>query len=268
MTGEDGSRSGPDAGGRSRDAPSDADDSSAADPGPAGGIYRDRAVYFPAADALVLADVHAGRDATSNVQLPMGERENLRDRLAALIEEFEPGKVVVGGDLLHAFDGVPRGVEETVVDLRDAARRRGTDLVVVRGNHDTMLDSVYRGETADEYRLDDGKTAVVHGHEPPGTTRGVERYVVGHDHPSITIEGRRRACYLLGSGVHEPTGADVLVLPPFNRLCSGTVVNGADARDLLSPLVTNLDAFRPIVRDEDASQTLAFPPLGRFRRLL
>jgi putative SbcD/Mre11-related phosphoesterase len=251
------------------DSRHDADgDSTVADPGPSGGIYRNRAVYFPAADALILADVHAGRDATSNVQLPMGERENLRERLAALIERFDPGEVVVGGDLLHAFDEVPRGVEETVLDLRDAARRRGTDLVVVRGNHDTMLDSVFSGETAGEYRLEDRETVVVHGHEPPETTRGVERYVIGHDHPTITIEGRRRACYLLGSGVHEPTSADVIVTPAFNRLCSGTVVNGADARDLLSPLVTNLDAFRPIVRDEDAGQTLEFPPLGRFRRLL
>jgi len=238
------------------------------EPGPAGGRYRDRAVYFPGADALVLADLHVGRDATSNVQLPMGEREDLRDRLGTLIDRFDPGEVVIAGDVLHAFDDLPRGVEETVVDLRDAARRRGTDLVVVRGNHDAMLDAVFEGETAGEYRLGDGDTVVVHGDEPPETTGDVGRYVVGHDHPAITVEGRRRPCYLLGSGEHARTGADVLVLPAFNRLCSGTVVNGADARDLLSPLVTNLDEFRPIVRDEEADETLTFPPLGQFRRLL
>lgn len=230
--------------------------------------YRDRAIYLPAADALILADLHVGKDATSNVQLPMGERDDLRDRLADLVDRFDPGEVVVAGDLLHAFDEVPRGVEESVVDLRDAARKRGAEFVVVRGNHDAMLDSVFHGTVAGEYRLADGDTVVCHGHEAPETVEGVGRYVIGHDHPAIEIEGRRHPCFLHGAGAHGRTGADVLVCPAFNRLCSGTTVNGTGSWDLLSPLVTNLDAYRPVVRDEDADETLTFPPLGRFRKLL
>jgi len=37
--------------------------------------------------------------------------------------------------------------------------------------------------------------------------------------------------------------------------------------DFRSPLVTDADALRPIVRDPDGGETLRFPPLGEFRRL-
>jgi hypothetical protein len=36
----------------------------------------------------------------------------------------------------------------------------------------------------------------------------------------------------------------------------------------MSPLARRVGAFRPIVRDETADETLAFPPLSSFRRLL
>jgi metallophosphoesterase superfamily enzyme len=58
------------------------------------------------------------------------------------------------------------------------------------------------------------------------------------------------------------------MLPSFTRLAAGVEVNGMRAADFQSPLVRNADAFRPVVRDEDADETLRFPPLGQFRRLL
>ena len=227
--------------------------------------FRDRGLYLPDEDALVVADLHVGRDATSAVEMPLGERDDLTDRVGDLLAAFDPATVVVAGDFLHAFDRVPEGVEETAADVRDAVADAGAELVVVRGNHDSMLDSVLdsRGvPTREEYR---GRATVVHhGHaEPDGEAA---RYVVGHDHPAIEIEGARHACLLHGPGTYR--GGDVFVLPAFNRLAPGTTVNGARTSDFQSPVVTNADALRPIVWDSDAEETLSFPPLGKLRRLL
>jgi metallophosphoesterase superfamily enzyme len=283
---------------------------------------RDRAVYLPAADALVLADVHVGRDRTSNVELSLCERADLVERLAALVDRYDPAEAVVAGDLLHAFESVPQGVAETVGALRGVLARADASLVLVAGNHDTMLSSVHDGPVHDAYRLDlsgdadgdgtdpsddgpapaadpdppttapDGddpastggggptiapgadSALVVHGHEPP--TESADLYLVGHDHPAIEIEGRRRPCYLagpVGPGRAVDTGAapadaSVLALPAFNRLAAGVVVNGARRGDLQSPLLYRVDELRPVVRDPDADETLTFPPLGEFRRLL
>jgi putative SbcD/Mre11-related phosphoesterase len=224
--------------------------------------FRDRALYVPGEDALVLADLHLGRDETSNVELRLGEHEDIVDRFGALVDKFAPREVVFGGDLLHSFGSLPRGVMETVSELRAILDDADANAVVTPGNHDSMLGQVWKGPTEDEHRLGDG--LVLHGHEPPDAT--AEWYVVGHDHPTISIEGQRRPCYLWGEGTYR--GADVLMLPSFTRLAAGVEVNGMRAADFQSPLVRNADAFRPVVRDEDADETLRFPPLGQFRRML
>ena len=225
---------------------------------------RDRAVYLPAADALVCADLHVGRDATSNVELRLGEHEDLTARFEALLERYDPAVTVVGGDLLHSFGGLPTGVMETVRGIERAADAVGCDLVVTPGNHDTMLDELWDRETAAEYRLEGTGVVVTHGHVAPETD--ADWYVVGHDHPTIEIEGTRRPCYLHGEAQYD--GAGVLMLPSFSRLPAGVAINDMYSRDFQSPLITDANALRPIVRDEDADATHEFPPLGEFRRML
>ncbi len=109
--------------------------------------------------------------------------------------------------------------------------------------------------------LSDG-TVVCHGHEYPEAEG--RRYVVGHDHPVIAIEGRRRPCFLVGE--HE--GAPVLGLPAFNPAVRGTAVNGWADGDPLSPLLRSVTAFRPVVWDADAGEPLVFPPLGSLQPYL
>ena len=225
---------------------------------------RDRACYLPAADALVLSDLHVGKAAASNVEFPLGERTDLSERLAALLSAFDPADVVVAGDLLDAFDRVPHGVAETVDRLAATVRDAGADLVVTPGNHDGHLGTVYDGPAPAEHRLADGETVVCHGHESPAEE--ADRYVVGHDHPAIEIEGKKRPCYLVGEGVYR--GADVVMLPAFTSLAAGVTVNGMRAGDFASPLVTDPDAFRPVVWDADAGEALEFPPLGELRPFL
>ncbi|OVE84657.1 metallophosphoesterase [Natronolimnobius baerhuensis] len=226
----------------------------------------ERAAYVPAADTLLLADLHLGRAETSRVEAPIDDGSDAQNRLASLLAQTEPDTVVVAGDLLHAFDRVPLRVARDLEALESTIAEAGASLVVTPGNHDTMLESVFDGETSPEYRLPDGETVVCHGHEEPTIYDDVERYVIGHDHPALAIDGRKRPCVLYGPGVYD--GADVLVLPAFTRLAGGATVNRMRARDFQSPLVTDADAFYPAVWDDGQEAPLWFPPLGECRRFL
>ena len=221
--------------------------------------YRDRALLVD--DTLVLADCHLGKG-EANVEFPIGDTTDVLDRFDALLADVSPARVVVAGDLLHSFSTIPLSVREAVDGLRDAANEHGAEMIVAPGNHDVMLDAVWDGPTREEVRV--GDTVVLHGHEPPETD--AERYVVGHDHPTIVIEGRRRACYLVGENCYR--GSDVVVLPAFNRLLAGVVVNEMRAGEFMSPLITDADAFSPVVVDEEGDETLAFPDLGALREHL
>ena len=210
---------------------------------------------------MVLSDLHLGRDADANVEFPIRRPGRFGERLAALVEAFEPAEVVFAGDVLHSFSTVPLGVADALEDLLRTVEDAGTETVLVEGNHDTMLGEL--GESVAEHRLEDG-TVVCHGHAEPESD--ADRYVIGHDHPAIVIEGRRHPCFLRGDGTYR--GADVLCLPAFDELASGTTVNGLSSADLQSPLLRDLGRFRPIVRDDDADETFVFPPLAEFRKML
>lgn len=223
----------------------------------------DRVAFLPGADALVVADLHLGRDAASAVEFPLGERTAIRNRLVAAIERFAPDTVAFAGDVCHRFDGPSPDVVATLRGLISVCRDAGARPIVVAGNHDPGLADAWAGRVHDRYRLADD-TLVAHGHE--AVAADAPLYVIGHDHPTIEIEGRRRPCLLYGSGAHR--GGDLLVLPAFTPLAPGTTVNGMGGADFDSPLVTDADALRPVVFDPDADDALAFPSLGRFRRLL
>ena len=223
----------------------------------------DRAAYFPEDDALVVADLHLGRAHASNVDFPLNERADTLDRLDSLLTQFSPDTVVFAGDVLHRFDVVPVPVRDSLDAVTARVEDADADLVLIRGNHDGQLDRVVDREVRDAVVLDSG-TVVCHGHEEPADSG--DRYVVGHDHPVVEIEGRRHPCLLYGP---EAYGDDeVVMLPPFSRLAPGVVVNRMRGTDFDSPLIRSVRALHPVVRDTDAGETLRFPPLSELRRLL
>lgn len=231
---------------------------------------RDRTVYLPATGTLVCADLHVGRDATSDVEFRVGEHEDLTARFDALLDRYEPTEVVVAGDLLHSFDRIPTGATATVRALAGIAADADCRMVVTAGNHDTMLEELWDGPIEAEYGIGDGAVeadesiVVAHGHVEPESDAAW--YVVGHDHPTIEIEGVRRPCYLYGPDQYD--GAGVLMVPSFSRLPAGVRVNGMSAGEFQSPLVTDVRSLRPIVHDEEEDTVHEFPPLRELRRFL
>jgi len=227
-----------------------------------------RGVYLEAAATLVVADTHIGRDESSAVSLPLGAATDMRERFDRLLARFDPETVVIAGDVVHTFGRVSDHSRETLEALESTCEDAGAELVLVAGNHDVGLANAWDGLLHDEYVLTEDEpnshTVVCHGHELPTTT--ADRYLFGHIHPTIVLEGARHPCVLYGEGCFR--GADVLCLPTFTRLASGVVVNELTAEAFTSPLVTDTDVLEPIVFDDDAGESLRFPPLGELRPLL
>lgn len=236
--------------------------------------YHGRAAYLREPDALIVADLHVGRVAASNVDAPLDEGRDIVERIATHLDAVDPATFVVAGDILHVHGSVPTGTVNVLEDIVQTVDSAGATPVFVKGNHDTLLDELdISGDPriVDEYRLQDG-TVVCHGHEEPAeesdsdgarepTATGPVRYVVGHEHPAIRIEGARHACFLAGESTYRD--ADVLVLPAFSSAASGTLVNRLG--DAMSPVVGTLGRYRPVVVGEEPYE---FPPLSEFAALL
>ena len=227
--------------------------------------FRERAIYLGSLETLVLSDIHIGRDESSSIEFPLGERTDLKERLQSLCLHFDPQTVVFAGDILHSFSEASITTSRILSDLVSIASEGDRTAILLEGNHDGLLETVWDGSIQRAVHFDDG-TVVTHGDIIPELDRPGSRYIVGHDHPAISIEGVRRPCYLYGESQYQKQ--PLLMLPAFNRLSAGVEVNQLRTSEFQSPFITNAAALQPIVYDKESQETLRFPPLAAFRRLL
>ncbi len=225
--------------------------------------FRDRAVYLAESQTLVAADLHLGRGRVDGVAAPVDDAVDLVGRLEALVAHWSPERTVLAGDVLDSFCSIPPGVTERFELLLDRLSRPDHELVLVAGNHDTMLEHLFDGPVYEEFVVSDA--VITHGHREPNGAG--ELVVIGHEHPALHIEGVKQACYLHAGNVYE--GQDLLVLPSFSPLLRGTGVDHRRDPDCHSPLLHDgrLVKCRPIVLDVARDEPLVFPPLGSMRRL-
>ncbi len=164
--------------------------------------YDDRALR--SARRSIVADLHVVRGTGGNLELPVGPCSDMVQRFQSLVES-DPSEVIIAGDLLHSYRTVPRSVESTVAGLKSACQAVGH--ACSRRRVTTTRCSTACG-TVRPYDVSRRRRRL-HGHEAPDVD--AERYVVGHDHPTISIEGQRQPCYLVGSG--QSRGSDVRDAP-------------------------------------------------------
>lgn len=223
------------------------------------GFYKG-ALYIREQSLCVVSDVHIGLSEAlyrQGLHFPLHEEETLLERFEAILDRFRPAVFVLDGDIFHAFDRVSRDVKESLETILSALKAE-CEVVLVRGSHDVMLPAV-RGGTVERY--DRGGYTVVHG------DRAVDDHgtlIIGHDHPAIEIDLARFPCFLYGQSIAR--GNDLIVLPAFNPLSPGVVVNSARNRDFLSPILrrVDVDALQPVV--EVDGEAVVLPPLAGIRR--
>lgn len=163
-------------------------------------LLPDKALWWPAAGTLFVADTHFGKTAafrTRGIPAPDDTEIDLR-RLDGLLAATGSVRIVVLGDFWHAREG--RSAD--VFQLLDAWRQRHGSLriVITWGNHDRHAGDfppAWRFDVADAW--DEGP---FQGRHQPGAAP--DRYVLsGHVHPALTLRDRhggtlRAPCFVVG----------------------------------------------------------------------
>src|SRR5438034_4796028 len=99
-------------------------------------LLPDRAVFWPARQTLLLADVHLGKAAafrTLGVPVPESTAKDL-SRITRLIEQTQARRIIILGDLIHAKAGRQPEVIDAIARWRELHSK--TQILLVRGNHD------------------------------------------------------------------------------------------------------------------------------------
>jgi DNA ligase-associated metallophosphoesterase len=190
-----------------------------------------RALWWPQARTVFVADVHLGKAETyraHGVPVPDGPTQATLARLAEVVDACGAERLVVLGDLLHA-----RQAREpaTLGPLRAwRLARPALHCVLVRGNHDDRA-----GDPPPELGIEVVDAPAPLGpfslcHEPAGAgpCDATGYRLAGHLHPALRLSGRAGGSLRLRCFVVGPAEA---VLPAFGEFTgAATVVRGAGER--------------------------------------
>ncbi|MFK0313800.1 ligase-associated DNA damage response endonuclease PdeM [Pseudomonas sp. NPDC090233] len=180
-------------------------------------LLPDRALYWPARRALVVADVHIGKAASYRAlhqPVPRGTTDATLQRLDALLAACDCDQLIILGDFLHARTARAPATMARLKAWRD--RHDRLSIVLVRGNHDrhagdppTQLDI----EVVDEPWI---LPPFALQHEPD--IHPEFPVLSGHVHPTFILRGRARQRLRLPCFVMAP---QVSLLPAFGEFTGG-----------------------------------------------
>lgn len=161
-----------------------------------------KALYWPAARTLMVADIHFGKAASFRalgVPVPHGTTSENLGALDTLLAAHDTRRVVFLGDFLHAKAAQAPATLQAMLAWRH--RHAGLELLLVRGNHDRHAgdpSALLDVRMADEPYCC-GPFALCHHPDLP-----CDAYVIaGHVHPAYLLrtarESLRLPCFLLGT---------------------------------------------------------------------
>jgi DNA ligase-associated metallophosphoesterase len=185
-------------------------------------LLADRALHWPRARTLFVADVHLGKAAAfraGGVAVPRGATASDLARLTVLLADTCAQRLVVLGDFLHAAAGRVAALDAAFVAWR--RQHASVEVTLVRGNHDSSAGDPSPGWHVEVVSAPHPAAPFLLCHEPCLPPSGYA--LCGHVHPGIRLAGRHDAarlpCFVLG-----PRRA---LLPAFGRLTGLALVQAA-----------------------------------------
>ena len=189
-------------------------------------LYGERAVHWPAADALLIADLHLGKGTVfrrAGLAVPRGGTRLDLARLSALLTVTGAARLVILGDVLHGALHDDAAWREDWQAFRHA--HAALEVEAVLGNHDGALR--HDGAALGLALRHDGAVErdVALCHEPDQAPPGAPS-LCGHRHPAAHVPGLGR----MPAFWWRPR-ARQLVLPAFSAF-TGRVAPRASAGDV------------------------------------
>lgn len=175
-------------------------------------LLPEKAAYWPARQALFVADFHLGKASSfrsAGIALPAGTTTDNVTRLERAIAATHAREVVFLGDFLHSAAGRTAGTFATFERWRSS--RRALALTLVRGNHDRKAGDPPQSWEVRCVEAGERFGPFVLNHEP-GPARGGYA-LAGHIHPAVRLsdgeERLRLPCFWFGArhGVLPAFGA-------------------------------------------------------------
>lgn len=173
-------------------------------------ICNERVIYWQKNEALILSDLHIGKAAhfrRNGIPLPIQIHQEDINRLERLINYFEPKRVIIVRDMLHANDNIEVQDFKLFIQMQ-----KDVDFILIKGNHDRMTNqnllNMGLSSVALSYKLE----SFVFLHEPLQNSDLPQ--IVGHIHPGLSLMLPTKRFIRLPAFIITPK---LIVLPAFSN---------------------------------------------------
>jgi len=186
-------------------------------------LLAERAIYWPARQTLLVADVHIGKAASYRAlgqPVPRGTTAATLERLDRVLAAFTVETLIVLGDFIHSRPGRAPATLALLQDWRE--RHAGLQIRLIRGNHDR-----HAGDPPSELGIEVVDEPLLLGpfalqHEPVAHSGFC--VLAGHVHPVAILRGKARQRLRLPCFVIDEK---VSLLPAFGEFTGGWEVQPA-----------------------------------------
>lgn len=172
-------------------------------------LTNQRAMFWEEASALVFSDLHLGKTAhfrKNGIALPDNLIQNDLQRLSDLIHHFQPQKLMIVGDFLHAG-------KNSELEIFHSWKVQFPELkiILIKGNHDRLFKGHLHKLGVDEIYTTYGEDELIFSHDK---LENQEKFVIsGHLHPGIRVKTAVHRFLRFPSYILTP---QQLILPAFS----------------------------------------------------
>ncbi len=222
-------------------------------------VFNEPALYLENINTLVIGDLHIGIEyelGKNGINLP-NQIKLMRKRIENLLEKTKSKNLIILGDVKHQVPGINYLEERDIPIFFDELKTKAK-IYVCLGNHDTFLKKILPEgiEVHDSKGFSIDIYGFFHGHAWPKKELFFCRYLItSHIHPTLLFVDK------LGHRIIEPVWikcklkrekiedkyeiktktTDMIVLPAFNKLLSGSNINVSKIKkEFINPIMNDL----------------------------
>ncbi|MDO5510300.1 MAG: ligase-associated DNA damage response endonuclease PdeM [Weeksellaceae bacterium] len=168
-----------------------------------------RAVFLPATQVCIIADLHLGKTEhfrKHGIPIPGEVAKKDLQNLSLLLQKTSAKELIIAGDFFHDS-------ANSELNLFHSFREKHSlPIHLVKGNHDRLSSDLYTNfdlNLVDELQI---SSHIIVRHEPTETSTAF--VICGHIHPGIALRGPSRQGFKLPAFL---LNSQELVLPAFSR---------------------------------------------------
>jgi uncharacterized protein len=192
-------------------------------------------LFIKSEKTLIFSDLHLGFEEELNALGFMLPKFQFKETVKYLAKVFsrlkgkEIKRIIINGDLKHEFGDISRQEWREVTGIIDFLKKRCQELILVRGNHDSILAPIAKArgvDLVDHFYLKKLGIYIAHGHkiDKNKDLAAAKIIIIGHGHPALALTDSVRTekikCFLVGKWKKKR----IIQLPSLNFITEGSDV--------------------------------------------